>query len=546
MPSLATTLSVLLPSISPRRQWDNAQGFCGETSIQTSALYIGSWISQAVVRAAGGGSEILVCNEPKNCNVEQALNKLGLEYDIFADNKVPTPQPAAFFDFVKAHIDAGHPAIQCIYVRGASDPDYDHIVPVVGYQSSPNRLVFYDLEEDTPSKCIYNVSLNSFINTRKGCNQGTEEYCLPSQTDFAVAITGPADLKSELAPGVKVNVLVDHWDEPDVWGKNPQQPRAMFANISLTGLTQATRYSLLRYDVVSPPTSGFSCSTATVCTNFSSSDGSTLVVVDPTPFESNTAVHWRVIVDAAAALEDGAVCDDACLIACAAGAPACASVWSAPVPPHFTTRFTLQSGATFDVRVDSARAPPMAARFYVLSRLRYFEGGAPFYRVLRNANGSFVSQVGYRGNPSVDAAWISQRTSNETVAVLPPGNVRSSVAFGTSEVEGPRSNCSASACSLGFSVELFVNTADNTRLDAADFSPFGTIDELGMTVVDALFASYGELADLCAGGDRDSYCVPNGAGGYVGVNLTRFLAEGTAYTRADFPKLDTVTRVELL
>lgn len=238
-------------------------------------------------------------------------------------------------------------------------------------------------------------------------------------------------------------------------------------------------------------------------------------------------------------------CDDACLIACAEGAPACDSVWRAPVPAHFTTRFTLTSGASFDVRVDSARAPPMAARFFVLSQLRYFEG-APFYRVLRNANGSFVSQVGYRGVPGVDAAWLSRRMSNDTVAVLPPGNVRGSVAFGTKEVSGPRANCSASACSLGFSVELFVNTAENTRLDAADFSPFGTIDDRGMAIVDTLYAAYGELADLCAGGDRDSFCVPNGAGGYAGVNLTTFIQEGTVYTRAAFPKLDTVESVEIV
>ena len=62
------------------------------------------------------------------------------------------------------------------------------------------------------------------------------------------------------------------------------------------------------------------------------------------------------------------------------------------------------------------------------------------------------------------------------------------VAFGTlGEVRGPRANCTASECSLGFAVELFVNTADNTqRLDAADFSPFGTIDESGMRTIDGL------------------------------------------------------------
>jgi len=247
---------------------------------------------------------------------------------------------------------------------------------------------------------------------------------------------------------------------------------------------------------------------------------------------------------ASAAAAPPLACDDACLIACAAGAPACAAAWAAPVPASFTARFSLASGVFFDVRVESARAPPMAARFFLLASLNYF-AGAPFYRVLRDGRASFVAQVGYRGVPAVDAAWVARRTSNATVAVAPPGNARGTVAFGTGEVPGPRANCSAPACSLGFSVELFINTADNSRLDAADFSPFGTVDAAGMRVVDGLYAGYGELADLCAGGDRDEFCVRRGAG-WAGVNLTRLLAEGDAYARSGYPRLDRVASVAVV
>ena len=273
--------SVLLPNLSPRRQWDNAQGYCGETSIQTSALYVGAWLSQAVVRAAGGGSEILVCNEPKDCNVAGALDKLGLAFELFADNALPTPQPAAFIALVKAHLDAGRPAIQCIYVNGGSDSDYDHIVPIVGYEDSSGdasaqsqrrnasaqgqRLTFFDLEESTPEKCIFNVDFDSFINTRAGCNRGSAEYCLPSKRDFAVSVTGPADPNGELARGVQVRVLVARWDEPNVSAKKPEPPATMFANVSLSGLTSGAQYSLLRYNRVGVPTSGFSCGGADRC-----------------------------------------------------------------------------------------------------------------------------------------------------------------------------------------------------------------------------------------------------------------------------------------
>lgn len=241
------------------------------------------------------------------------------------------------------------------------------------------------------------------------------------------------------------------------------------------------------------------------------------------------------------------ICDDQCLIACANNDSACASVWNAPIPFTFTTRFLLESGLSFDVIVKkSSMAYPMAKRFYILSLLNYFEG-APFYRVLRNSTSSFVAQVGYRGVVDVDKAWINKQTSNETVMVTPPGNVRGTVAFGTNEVPGPRANCTATFCSLGFSVELFINTADNPRLDSADFSPFGVVDEKGMGVVDKLFAEYGELSDLCANGDLDGYCVSNGNGGFTGVNLTYFLNEGgNSYLKSQFPKLDSVNKVFLL
>jgi len=240
-------------------------------------------------------------------------------------------------------------------------------------------------------------------------------------------------------------------------------------------------------------------------------------------------------------------CDDQCLIACAHNDPACASVWDAPVPISFTTRFLLESGKFFDVIVDnSSIAFPMSKRFFILSKLNYFMG-SPFYRVLRNSTSSFVAQVGYRGNVEVDQAWLDFQTSNDTVKVLPPGNIRGTVAFGTNEVPGPRANCTASFCSLGFSVELFINTADNMNLDDADFSPFGRVDDAGMQVVDNLYSDYGELSDLCANGDRDGYCVSNGNGSFRGVNLTYFLKYGgNYYICNNFPKLDAVSGVFIL
>ena len=105
---------------------------------------------------------------------------------------------------------------------------------------------------------------------------------------------------------------------------------------------------------------------------------------------------------------------------------------------------------------------------------------------------------------------------------------------------------------MGWAVELFVSLADNARLDPMGFAPFGTITEEGMQVIDRTYAGYGECAEICAAagvGATDPYCVPSAssASGWSGVNLTKWLAEGTdAYLARGFPKLDRVLRTELI
>lgn len=241
---------------------------------------------------------------------------------------------------------------------------------------------------------------------------------------------------------------------------------------------------------------------------------------------------------------------DAFLIGCANGDASCEDIMRAPPPPAFRVRFHTTRG-DFSVSVNSSWAPPMAQRFYALARLDYFTG-SPFYRVLRtNASHAFVTQWGYRGAPAVDQAWVAKRTSSQTARVAPPGNVRGAVAFGTSEVpnNGAYPYCRNKLCSLGFSVELFVNLVDNTeKLDGSDFSPFGSVPEDEMVrVVDGLFSGYGECADLCAAeGGADSFCEAAPGGGWRGTNLTRMLLEGDAYLSRDFALLDYVVSSEIV
>jgi hypothetical protein len=129
-----------------------------------------------------------------------------------------------------------------------------------------------------------------------------------------------------------------------------------------------------------------------------------------------------------------------------------------------------------------------------------------------------------------------------------PGNVRGTVAFSMGAVP-PNKNCSSSEyCAQGFSTNIFINLANNTRLDANGFSIFGEVLPPGMDVVDRLFAGYGECSELCparAGALReegariDPFCVGFGTA-CQGVSMDRLLAEGTDYWRREKRRLDVV------
>ena len=253
-----------------------------------------------VRKAAGTGSQLLICESTKECNAATALEALRLNFTVWQDSKEPTPQPKAFFRWIAAHMDAGFPAIMCIYVNGADDDEYDHIVPVTGYSSdgsadsrgSGDRLLFYDLEEKTPEACRYNVSYDAFVATRKECNNGKAAYCLPPKKEFGLVILGPADAQQQLAPGVRVEVSVGEWEEPNV--SKGKEPAWMHANLTVHNLAAGRAYSLLRYGA-HVPDRNFACHTADECVPFVA-NGTTAHFTDQPGFFSNSSVHWRVIL----------------------------------------------------------------------------------------------------------------------------------------------------------------------------------------------------------------------------------------------------------
>ena len=175
-------------------------------------------------------------------------------------------------------------------------------------------------------------------------------------------------------------------------------------------------------------------------------------------------------------------------------------------PATFRTRFETSAG-TFVIEVHRDWAPIGADRFYNLVKSGYFDGGR-FFRVITG----FMAQFGISSDPHLTAAWRDQQISDDPVRA---SNTRGMVSFATA---GPNTR----------TTQLFINYADNRRLDASGFAPFGQVVE-GMDVVDRLYAGYGEGA-------------PRGRGPSQG----QIEAEGEAYLARDFPKLDRVEHATLV
>jgi len=241
----------------------------------------------------------------------------------------------------------------------------------------------------------------------------------------------------------------------------------------------------------------------------------------------------------------------ACDLLSACEAPSSCALMSEEPPEEFDVTLETTAGS-FTIRTVTSWAPPFATRFWRLSRLGYMNG-ASFYRVDRvdrnDARDAWVVQFGYRGSPAVDQCWDRLQTSKATWSVHPSGNVRGSVSFSMDAVNntGGNPNCtSADYCAQGFSTNIFINYANNSRLDAHGFSVFGSVLESGMEVVDRLYAGYGEVADLCtargasasAAGDR--FCKGYGAD-CPGVNMSRLVTEGDSYIQKEQPLLDRIT-----
>ena len=139
-----------------------------------------------------------------------------------------------------------------------------------------------------------------------------------------------------------------------------------------------------------------------------------------------------------------------------------------PAPDTFHVSFATSRG-TFVVEGIRAWSPNGADRFYALAGSHFFDENR-FFRVLP----AYIAQFGINDQKKVNERW------DEPIPDDPrrESNTRGTLVF-TSSGPGTRAH------------QLFINLADNKRLDPQGFVPFGRVVS-GMEVVDSLYDDYGD------------------------------------------------------
>ncbi len=172
-------------------------------------------------------------------------------------------------------------------------------------------------------------------------------------------------------------------------------------------------------------------------------------------------------------------------------------------PEVFQVKFQTSKGE-FIIEAHRDWAPRGVDRFFSLVRVGFFDDSR-FFRV----RAGFIVQFGIASDPVVATRWKEKTIADDPVR---ESNTRG---FVTYAMTGPGAR----------TTQLFINLADNSRLDREGFAPIGRVIE-GMEKVDQLYAGYGEEA----------------GGGMRGGKQEKLFAEGNRYLDREFPKLDKILK----
>lgn len=182
------------------------------------------------------------------------------------------------------------------------------------------------------------------------------------------------------------------------------------------------------------------------------------------------------------------------------------AAWEVQAPDDFIARLETTEGL-IRIAVERELAPRGADRFYQLLKNGYYDG-VHFNRVVSG----YIAQFGLHGDPGINAIWKDNMIADDPVRGT---NTRGSIGFA---MTGPDTR----------STQVYINTGDNSRLDADGFAPFGRVVG-GMAVVDRLYALYGE----------------NAGGGLRGGKQGPLEKGGSEYINDHYPLLDFIVRASV-
>ena len=172
-------------------------------------------------------------------------------------------------------------------------------------------------------------------------------------------------------------------------------------------------------------------------------------------------------------------------------------------PASFQAKFVTSKGE-FVVEAKRAWSPNGVDRFYNLVKNGFFDG-VRFFRVVPG----FVVQFGIHGDPSLATKWLESNIPDDSVV---ESNKRGFLTYAKSGAPNSRST------------QLFINLADNSRLDGMGFSPIGKVIK-GMDVVDKLYGGYGEQITQLQG---------------------EIAEKGNAFLAKDWPNLDWIKKATIV
>ena len=182
-------------------------------------------------------------------------------------------------------------------------------------------------------------------------------------------------------------------------------------------------------------------------------------------------------------------------------------VTEALAPSVFRVRIETTAG-DFVVEAHRAWAPNGVDRLHQLLLAGFFNGSR-FFRVVPG----FVAQFGIPGNPKIAQVWRTKTIADDPAA---QSNRRGFISYA---MTGPNTR----------TTQLYINLADNSRLDAQGFAPIGQVVE-GMEVVDKIYSGYGETS----------------GGGMRAGKQAKLFEEGNAWLDREFPKLDKLIKATLI